>query len=145
MDKTAIESASPTTPVESLAGVGPPRAKHSHDLGVQTLHDLLNYFPRTYQYESQEKTIAQLVTDQIQTARGEVVAVDYIGARPRARFEATLDDGTDKLALVFFNASYLRGKIRPGMFLRVQGKVKYFRNMPQMANPKWHVVDENTP
>ena len=27
--------------------------------------------------------------------------------------------------------------------LRVQGLVKLFRNMPQMANPKWHAVEEN--
>src|SRR5438270_2877314 len=126
-------------PVESLSGVGATRAKHLRDLGVKTLADLLEYFPRSYRFESQEKTIAELVTEQIQTARGEVVAVDYLGARPRARFEATLDDGTDKLALVWFNASWMRGKLRPGMFIRVTGMVKSFRNIPQMVNPKYEV------
>ena len=139
----SIQSAAidPQSPIENLNGIGPTRAKHFHAVGIRTLADLLEYFPRTYQYESAEKTIAELVTEQIQTTRGEVVAVDYIGARPRARFEATLDDGTDKLALVFFNASYLRNKINPGMILRVQGMVKIFRNLPQMANPKWHLID----
>ena len=134
----------PAAAIESLGGVGPTRARHFHALGIATLADLLEYFPRTYQYESAEKTISQLVADQIQTTRGEVVAVDYIGARPRARFEATLDDGTDKLCLVFFNGSYLRRQIHPGMILRVQGMMKVFRNLPNMANPKWNVIDGET-
>ena len=140
-DPTQPSVLSPQAPIESLNGIGPTRAKHFHAIGINTLANLLDYFPRTYQYESAEKTIADLLTDQIQTTRGEVVAVDYLGVRPRARFEATLDDGTDKLALVFFNGSYLRNKINPGMILRVQGMVKTFRNLPQMANPKWHLID----
>src|SRR5437763_13827678 len=82
------DTATPTTaPIESLAGVGPTRGRHFHGLGVRTLGDLVQYFPRSYQYESAERPIAQLVAEQIQTARGEVVAVDYVPTRPRPRFE----------------------------------------------------------
>src|ERR1700733_10961841 len=104
----AAESSPLRRPIESLAGVGSSRAKELRRLGVSTLGDLLEYFPRDYQYESAEKPIAQLASGQIEMARGEVVAADYIGARPRARFEATLDDGTGKLGLIWFNAPYLR-------------------------------------
>jgi ATP-dependent DNA helicase RecG len=130
--------------VESLPEVGATRAKAFYALGVSTLGDLLEYFPRDYQFESSERPIARLIDNEVQTARGEVVAVDYIGQRPRARFEATIDDGTEKLALVWFNSAWLRGKINPGMTIRVQGKVGYFRNMPQMVQAEWRVVDENT-
>src|SRR5947209_6906706 len=107
MGKSTDAPITPSSPIDALDGVGPTRAKHFRDLGVETLEDLVEYFPRSYRYESAERTIRDLVSDQIQTARGEVVAVDYVGQRPRARFEATLDDGTDKLALVFFNGHYL--------------------------------------
>jgi len=30
------------------------------------------------------------------------------------------------------------------MILRVQGQMKLFRNMPQMANPKWRAIDAET-
>src|SRR5579875_2055668 len=94
-------------PVESLAGVGPARAKELARLGVTTLGDLLEYFPRDYQYESAEKPIADLIPNQVQMARGEIVAVDYVPVRPRPRFEATLDDGSgNKLGLVWFNSSF---------------------------------------
>src|SRR6187551_209722 len=96
------------TPVESLDGVGPTRARYFKLLGVSTLGDLLEYFPRDYQFESEERSIAHLAPEQIQMARGEVVAVNYSPIRPRPRFEATLSDGTGKLALVWFNAAYMR-------------------------------------
>ena len=44
-----------------------------------------------------------------------------------------LDDGTAKLALTWFNAAYLRRAIHPGDLLRVRGKVRIFRNIPQMT------------
>ena len=72
----------------------------------------------------------------MQTARGTVVACNYITGG-KSRFEATLDDGTEKLALTWFNGSYLRRAIHPGLLIRVRGRVKYFRNIPQMVNPKW--------
>ena len=89
---TQPTSAAHDRPVESLAGVGPTRAKVFKQLGVKALGDLLEYFPRTYQYESSEKSIDQLVDNQIQTVRSTVCAVDYIPSRPPS--EATLDDNT---------------------------------------------------
>jgi len=135
-----------TRPVIDLEGVGPTRAKHLKLLGVHTLGDLLEYFPRTYQLESSEQPISQLTTgEHIQRARGRVVACDYIPSRPRPRFEATIegDDG-HKLGLVWFNASYLRKAITPGMFIRVQGRVRFYRNVPQMSQPKFQPIEEET-
>src|SRR5436190_23207436 len=93
-------------PVESLAGVGPTRARHFLALGVSTLGDLLEYFPRDYQYESEELKIGQLRPEQIQMARGEVVAVNYSPTRPRPRLQATPSAGTGNLALVWLNPAY---------------------------------------
>src|SRR5258706_6179212 len=132
-----------STPVASLAGMGPTRAQHLADLGVNTLGELVDYFPRRYQHETEERAINQLDSGPIQTARGKVVAVDYIAARPRPGFEATLDDGTGVLGCVWFNGAYLRRAIHPGMMVRVKGKVGSFHNIPQMTNPKWWAIDEN--
>jgi ATP-dependent DNA helicase RecG len=131
-------------PVDSLATVGPARAKELRALNIHTLGDLLDYFPRDYVHESSEGTISSLHPGDIQTARGEVVAVNYAPG-PRPRFMATLDDGTGKLGLVFFHSAYLRNQIHPGMHIRVQGKVTQYLGYPQMQNPKWQKVDTDTP
>src|SRR5688500_12602898 len=94
--------------IDTLDGSGPTRAKQFHLLDVHTLDALIHSFPRTYQRERAECAIRDLVPEQIQIARGEVVAVDYIPARPRPRFEATLQDETGKLSLVWWNGAYLR-------------------------------------
>jgi ATP-dependent DNA helicase RecG len=130
--------------IETLSGIGPTRAKAFKHLGVHKLGDLLEYFPRDYQYESSELPISQLTQGPIQTVRGTVCAVDYISRRPRPRFEATLDDGTGKLAITWFHGSWLRTRIHPGMNIRVQGKIEFFRNFPRMANPHYEVVDDST-
>jgi len=130
-----------SSPVDSLEGVGPARAKALQEIGVATLGDLLEYFPRDYQFETEELPIAALREGQIGLARGEVVAVDYITGRGRPRFEATLNDGEAQLALVFFNGQYLRRQIHPGLNLRVRGPVQFFRGLPEMINPHWEVVE----
>lgn len=132
-------------PIESLHGVGAARAEQLHELGVATLGDLLEYFPRSYINQSEEREIADLRGNDVQVTRGEVTAVDYVsGQQNRSRFAATLSSGTDRLSLTFFNGGYLRRKIHPGLTLRVRGKVQFFRDIPQMINPKWEIVDETT-
>jgi ATP-dependent DNA helicase RecG len=126
----------PQSTVPSL----PPRLV---ELGIHTSTDLLEYFPRDYVQEFPERDIAALEADQIQSARGEVIAVDFVpGHRPR--FVATVSDGRWPLGLVFFNSGYLRGRIVPGMILRARGKVQFFRGEPRMVNPKWQVVASDT-
>jgi ATP-dependent DNA helicase RecG len=125
-----------------LAGVGPSRLKNLKALGLAVLGDLLEYFPRDYQSERSEGAIKELVPEQIQTVRGTVIAVDYVSGRARSRFEATIDDGTEKLGLVWFNGAYMRRLIHPGMLIRVRGRVKFFRSVPQIANPKWETITE---
>lgn len=129
------------TPVSQLPDVGPARARQFKSLEVHTLRDLLEYFPRNYIRESAEGAIADFRADQIHTVRGTIVAVDYITGGARSRFEATLFDGTDKLSLAWFNAAYMRRLLHPGEVIRVRGKVKFFRGMPQMANPKWEKIE----
>jgi ATP-dependent DNA helicase RecG len=131
--------------IDSLEGVGPARAAALAKLGVKTAYDLLEYFPHRYQLEVAERPIAELAPDVIQNVRGEVIAVDYIASYPRPRFEATVQDDTGRMGAVWFNAAYLRTRIHPGQTLLLKGKVRAFRNMWQMTNPKWSAVDEGTP
>jgi ATP-dependent DNA helicase RecG len=107
-------------------------------LGLNSAADLLEYFPRDYIKESPERAIEGLKSGEIQSARGEVIAVDFV-AGPRPRFIATISDGKP-LTLTFFNSGYLRGKIVPGTLLRARGKVQHFRGEPQMINPRWEIV-----
>ncbi|MFT3786547.1 MAG: ATP-dependent DNA helicase RecG [Tepidisphaeraceae bacterium] len=143
----SLESQVPTldTPVGKLAGIGTRTASQLRGRGLETLRDLLEYLPRTYQFEAEERPIAGLQPGQIHTVRGEIVAADIVGGRGRGRFEATLDDGSDQISLCWFNAPWMRSKLTPGMKVRVRGKVGAFRSMLQMVNPTFQTVDDETP
>jgi len=135
-----------STPLRLVSGVGSKRAAALEALGLQAVSDLLDYLPRRYQFESAERPVAELVTDQIQSARGEIIAVDMVFGRPPPRFEATLeDDRGERLTLTWFNGGYLRKKIVPGLLLRARGRVQVFRRQLQMVNPKWELIDAVTP
>src|SRR5206468_12073681 len=74
----------------------------------------------------------------------EVIAVNYISGRGAPRFEATLSDSSGKLSAIWFHGAYLRTRIYPGLTLRMRGRVRFFRGLPQMANPKWEVDRKST-
>ena len=132
-------------PLTDLHGIGPARATTLRALGLATVRDLIEYFPRRYQFEAEEMPIADLAADTIHTVRGEVTATNYRRTARGGVFEATIHDGSDAVSLAWFNAAWLRNKLTPGMTIRVRGKVKMFRNLPQMANPTWQPVDGDTP
>ena len=129
-------------PINALEGIGPTKATALRKLGINTAGDLLDYFPNRYELQLSERPIAELVEGVINTARGEVTAVDYI-AYPRKRFELTLADDSGSMGAVWFNGAYLRTKLHPGMTLALTGKIGFFRHLPQMSNPKWRIIESD--
>ena len=57
------------TPLTYLKGVGPARAEMLQSRGLETVEDLINYFPFRYEDRSNLKTIAQLKGDKMLAAK----------------------------------------------------------------------------
>ncbi len=135
-----------TTPLTSVRAIRPMWADALARLGVSTVADLLKHLPMRYERLEAEAPIRDLAAGSIITARGEVSAtrIRPIGRRPR--FEAVLLDHTGRLDLVWFNQTYLKDKLFPGMHIRVQGQAKKFGprgGWLQLVNPKWEVLDDD--
>ncbi len=127
--------------VTQLGGIGDATAKKLEVLGIRTIGDLIAFFPRDYIYGAGRLLTRDLLNGALAEVAGTIVATHYVPG-PRARFEATLEDDSGKLALTFFNAAYLRKALTPGMAVIVKGKIGFFRGLPQMQNPKWRKADE---
>jgi len=52
------------SPVTALQGIGPTRAKQLAGLNIETVYDLIAYFPRTYEDRTKLLTISELEVDQ---------------------------------------------------------------------------------
>jgi len=137
-----------STPVAELAGVSKARQRGLRRLGLRSVADLLRHYPTRYEHEAAEASIIDLVVGQVGTARGVVEQCRWVGPPygRRGRFEAVLADDTGKLQVAAFNQRWLADKVAVGATVRVQGKVKAFRDVPQMANPKWEfLADDDEP
>lgn len=140
----------PGYPVVKLPGVTKARAAKFARLEVATVGDLLRYLPVRYEDEAAETGIDDLPQGQVGSARGEIVAARWVasggGGRSwgrKGRFEVMLRDSRSAMRLTWFNAKYLTEKLRPGLTLRVQGKMKPYNGYPQMANPTWEIIEED--
>ena len=113
-----------STDVRYIKGVGEQRAKALARLGVHTLGDLLNYFPRAYEDRTAVRPIAELALDETACVRA------MVAAEPRlTRVRRGLDlvklrivDESGSADVTFFNQSYVRDQLVPGESYVFYGK-----------------------
>jgi ATP-dependent DNA helicase RecG len=132
-------------PVQYLKGVGPARAKIFAELGVETLGDLLEYFPRNWNFMPEPIKINQMQPNETVTIFGMIESTDYQSYRRQPLFEAMLSDDTGMCRIVWFHGGYLRGQLEPGQIIMASGKVTLYKHQLQLTNPKFFVVDEEHP
>ncbi len=129
-------------PVQYLKGVGPARARTLAYLGVHTVRDLLEYFPREWVFAPQAVKVSQVRPGQSVTIVGLVESVDYQTFRHPPIFEAILADDTGICRIVWFHGGYLKNQLKPGQVITASGKVSLYNHQLQMTNPKFLVLEE---
>jgi ATP-dependent DNA helicase RecG len=129
-------------PVQYLKGVGPARAEVFAQLGVHTVGDLLEYFPRDWMFAPRVVKISQIKPNQTAAVIGQVESTDYQSYRRQPLFEAMISDDTGLCRIVWFHGGYLQKQLQPGQVIMASGKVALYRHQLQMTNPKFIVLDE---
>ena len=133
------------TPVQYVKGVGPTRAQTFAELGVRTVGDLLEYYPRDWVFAPDRIPMARIRPNEEATIVGLVESIDYQSYRRVPLFEAVVSDETDVCRIVWFHGGYLRNQLQPGQVIMASGKVTLFRHQRQMTNPTFMVLDEKHP
>jgi len=133
------------TPVQYLKGVGPARAGLLSRLGINTIEDLLYYFPWRYEDRKNLKKIRDLRMGESETVSGEVVSAEVI-TTPRKRmkiFELGVSDGTGHLKCKWFNQPFLKRYFKEGEKVILSGVVKgdlYGGSGLEMENPDFELL-----
>ncbi len=127
------------SPIQYVKGVGPQRAESLASLGIQTVGDLLEYFPFRHECESGEVDIADLVPGTNVTVRGEVVSVG--GRRPTVRCE--IDDGTGTCVLRWFHVPFGGLHLFRGATVVASGRVEVYGDLPELVQPRLQVFDRD--
>lgn len=132
------------TPIQYLKGIGPKRAKSFLARGIESIEDLLYYFPRRYEDRTNFASIAGLEDGQIYTIKAQVLAAGQRNSWHRRSFsitEAALGDDTGKISCVWFNQPYLKSYLIPGASMVLYGKVQRYNAKLQMSNPEFEFID----
>ena len=126
-----------------LQGVGPRHAQTLAELGMQTLGDMLYYFPRRYEDYSQLKPIKSLWYGEQITVIGTIQSVHTrpIRGGSASIIEAILSDGTGALRLSWFNQPWMANRLKEEMQISVSGKVEQYLGRLVMNQPDWEPVD----
>lgn len=121
--------------VQFLKGVGPERARILKKIGIETVGDLITYFPFRHEDRAHLKLFAQITPGEEATVLA-VVSEHKItftrGGRPLLKI--LLEDGSGKATMVCFNQLYLKDSLPPGTSVVLHGKFeRTFRDL-QITN-----------
>jgi ATP-dependent DNA helicase RecG len=113
-----------TTPVQYVKGVGPKLAEILATKGIATVGDLLNYLPFRYEDRLNPRGIVELRAGEMATVIGEVRNSGLFRTRRMPIFQLTVGQGRSRLKCLWFNATYLQDKFKPGQLIALYGKVE---------------------
>lgn len=112
-------------PIQYVKGVGEQRAKAFRSLGIETVRDLLYFFPRDYEDRTG-------ITPLNQCREGETVCVrawamvnpqEHRVRRNCSLFRCAVSDQSGSMPVVIFNQKYLAGRLERGKEYVLLGKV----------------------
>lgn len=129
--------------IRQIKNIGEERAKKLNRLGVFTVGELIEYFPRDYDDRSRVTKINETELNKVNTVKGRIVAKpETIRIRSVQITKARIEDETGILEVVWFNQPYLKNTIKPRAEYMFTGKVceKYARL--QMESPEYEIIDD---
>jgi ATP-dependent DNA helicase RecG len=128
-------------PLTVLRGVGPETAKDYAQLGIETVRDLLLYFPRRYDNYSKMKTINRLEYGEECTLIATVWDVRERRYRAnRTMLKVVLSDGTGMIEVTEFNP-YRKHLLQRGRQVVVSGRVDQYLGRLTIVPREWEKLD----
>jgi ATP-dependent DNA helicase RecG len=129
--------------ITRLPGIKTGYAERMAKLGVETIGDILELYPRRYDDYRSLKTINQLEYGEEVTIIGTVW--DTVARQTRrggAIVTSTLSDGTATIQATWFNQPWLADKLKSGSQIVISGKVDQYLGRLVFQSPEWEPLDK---
>ncbi|MGB2800051.1 MAG: ATP-dependent DNA helicase RecG [Dehalococcoidia bacterium] len=143
MAKTTRRQEDLNAPITALKGISTNQAAKFRRLGVETIHDLLYFFPRRHIDYSKRKTIAQLKIGEEQTVVATIWQAQISSVGRRRSTEAIVGDETGNMRVIWFNQPYLAKKLHTNSQLVLSGKVSLFKGTKVFQSPEYEPLTED--
>lgn len=133
----------PELPLDRLLGDRTAKAFAKH-LGLKTVSDLLQHYPRRYSSRGELTPISELPIGETVTVVAEILDVRerFMSGRKGSILEIRVTDGLASMSLSFFNQSWRQKDLRPGLRGLFAGKTSLFQNKIQLAHPDYELFPE---
>ncbi len=137
-------------PLTTVPGIGPRRAASLEALGCRTVEDLLLHLPFRYEDRARFMPLASVREGDRVSFLATVRAPRLIRTRRRgfSIFQATLDDGTAALPVLWYNQPYLGRVLAEGRSAYLYGELRMARTGKpalRFENPQFELVDAGDP
>src|SRR6185295_8243828 len=131
--------------VERIKGVGDKKLASLHDVGVDTVLDLLTTYPRRWVDRTNEARVSDLLPGQEALVLVSVRSVTKRAMRNRRTMvNVVVGDGSGRLQVVFFNQPWREKQLREGLQIALFGKAEVYRGGLQMTNPVVDLIGDRT-
>lgn len=111
-------------------------------IGIETIKDLLFYFPSRYTDLSKTKAIKDLIPGEVATIYGEVSKLKtkkgWKSKIPMA--EGELTDQTGKIKVIWYNQAYIAKMIPEGSTVSMTGKITEGKYGKYLSNPEYELT-----
>lgn len=129
-----------SSPVTEIKGVGSEVAKKLAVLGVKTVHELIDLYPRRYEDYSQVQTTRQIKPGQV-TIRAEIKSSSGRYARRGLHItKAVASDSSGSVRLVWFNQPYRAAALKSGQEYFISGEFGLNYQRLSIMNPSVELV-----
>lgn len=124
-------------PIDSLKGIGEKTEKLFQKLGILTVEDLLEYYPRAYDAYEEPSPIGKLKPDRVTTVAGMLSKTPDVKRYSHIQvITAVLKDSTGNLQLTWYNMPYLHSTLKAGMRAIFRGRVVKKKGRLIMEQPE---------
>ncbi len=124
-------------PVTSLKGIGEKTGKLFEKLGIRTVGELLEYYPRGYDAFDPPVPIGELKPDTTAAVEGMLKKDGDVRRFSRVAVTVTsVSDGTGTLQLTWYNMPFLRGTLKAGSRFVFRGRVVKKNGRMTMEQPE---------
>ena len=133
----------PLTPLDRLLGDRTAKAFAKH-LGLKTVADLLQHYPRRYSTRGELTPIADLPIGEPVTVVAEIQEVRerFMSGRKGSILDVRITDGHASMSLSFFNQGWRQKDLKPGSRGLFAGKTSLFQNKIQLSHPDYELFPE---
>lgn len=110
--------------IKELKGIGEKTEKLFQKIGVNTVGDLIRYYPRSYDVYEEAVPISELEEGRVMTVTGAIYGRVQVGGTPRMQVTTLyVKDLTGTLKVIWFRMPFLRNMLAEGGVITLRGRI----------------------